>query len=173
MRVSNLHHETAIRVLSMLQEADPGLYDKVVKRLKGIDTYTKTANTYKVSKLPFMFSSWIEYRDYLLEKLIENEEARKKLAAKFAGLQETIDFVNDPAFAERIYKSEITTVLVNDHEGTKLHNLTSWIEREKRKVEKERGIKYVDRGKPSLQCPVDSAGEGGRQRLQSQLGGSQ
>jgi len=41
-----------------------------VDRISGIDTAGKMSyDNFYVRKLPFMFSSWIEYRDFLIEKL--------------------------------------------------------------------------------------------------------
>lgn len=169
MRVSNLHHETAIKSLDMLQETDGELYSKVVKRLDGIDSYTKISQSFTINKLPFMFASWVEYRDYLIEKLIQNEDSQQKFISQFSSLEEIIRFVDDPGFSEKMYKAEISCILVNDWHGTKINNMSGFIDHEKKEAEKRKGCKYVDRKKSGFQCAVDSVGEGDSQRLQSEF----
>jgi len=74
MRVSNLHHETAVHSLFILQEIEPDTYERLTARINGIDTAGKFGGEdFFVQELPFMFKDWKEYRDYLLEKLIEPE----------------------------------------------------------------------------------------------------
>lgn len=70
MRVSSLHHETAYRALFMLQELDRKTYDAMCKRLDGVSTLSQMQDDCDIKKLPEMFTSWKEYRDYLLEHLI-------------------------------------------------------------------------------------------------------
>ncbi len=76
MRVSNLHHETAIRNLFYMQEVEPELHNKLTKRIHGIDAATKFQENFYVHKLPFMFADWKEYREYLLEKLVAKDKRR-------------------------------------------------------------------------------------------------
>ena len=37
MRISNVHHETAVRALFLLQKYEPENYEKIVERIPGID----------------------------------------------------------------------------------------------------------------------------------------
>jgi len=75
MRVSNLHHEQAVSSLFSLQELEPETYERLVNRIEGIHmAATLGSKQYGVGPtLPFMFETWREYRDYLLEKLIDPE----------------------------------------------------------------------------------------------------
>lgn len=72
MRVSNLIHEKAYRCLTELQELEPETYDTLEQRLKGVhcaSIYGKENLVYSIKKLPEQFSSWKEYKDFLLENI--------------------------------------------------------------------------------------------------------
>jgi predicted phosphoadenosine phosphosulfate sulfurtransferase len=119
MRVSNVHHETAILHLFYMQEAEPETYARLVARIRGIDMAGKMgAEHYFATELPFMFDSWKEYRDYLLEHLIDDEHWKGLFRARFA--------VHDRELGEELgdkkYKTHIQSILTNDWEGIKLRN---------------------------------------------------
>lgn len=122
MRISNLHHETAVHQLYYLQEIEGETWDKLTKRLGGINQarhFTRT-EMFKCEKLPHMFGTWVEYRDYLLEKFItENKEVFTK---KFAHMDEWFKQMPDKL---PMYQAQITTILMNDFEFTRLSNFTS------------------------------------------------
>lgn len=85
MRVSNINHETALHSLMYLQEIEPENWEKITARMLGINTVGQMQQQFYAPKtLPFMFSSWLEYRDYLLENLIEDTEIRGKMTRQFA-----------------------------------------------------------------------------------------
>lgn len=121
MRVSNLHHETAVHSLTWMHELEADTWNKLNKRLGGINQskHYNRKDLYAVKELPFMFSGWREYRDYLLENLVEDPNHKEAFTRKFAKLDilywEAVD-------KDRLYKAEITTILHNDFEGTKLEN---------------------------------------------------
>jgi predicted phosphoadenosine phosphosulfate sulfurtransferase len=119
MRVSNLHHETAVRSLFILQELEPENYARVCARLEGVDMAGKMSfdNFFCPKVLPFMFSGWKEYRDYLLENLITDPEWKKSFAAKFESMVEKYGDGDD------IHKKQITSILTNDWEFVKLNGL--------------------------------------------------
>jgi predicted phosphoadenosine phosphosulfate sulfurtransferase len=75
MRVSNVHHETSVHSLFYMQEVEPETYARLTQRIGGIDMAGKMGVAdYFIHELPFMFKDWAEYRDYLLDKLIEDLE---------------------------------------------------------------------------------------------------
>lgn len=122
MRVSNLHHETAVMSLYMLQEIEPDTWNALTKRLSGVDTSAKIAlkdNFTSPKKLPFMFKNWKEYRDYLLENLVESEETRKLFKKKFEDMEPRYIGM---AYPQALYQAQITTILANDYYFTKLQN---------------------------------------------------
>jgi len=118
MRVSNVHHETAIMHLFYMQEAEPETYVKLTQRIEGIDMAGKMgAADYFPKDLPYMFKDWKEYRDYLLDKLIDNEDWKARFRKHF----DRIAFL-EPYFPRRIYSLAITSILTNDWEGIKISN---------------------------------------------------
>jgi len=69
MRVSSLIHERSFKSLCELPEFEPKTYNRLCKRLKGIQFAQETgksAKMFKARKLPKNFKSWVTYRDFLL-----------------------------------------------------------------------------------------------------------
>lgn len=69
IRVSSLVHEKSFKSLVELPEFEPKTYDKLVKRVKGIEVghlYGKDPRMLRVRKLPKNYKTWREYRDFLL-----------------------------------------------------------------------------------------------------------
>jgi predicted phosphoadenosine phosphosulfate sulfurtransferase len=119
MRVSNLSHEQAVRSLFYLQEIEPETYAVATRRLGGIDTAGKIGkDDYYITDLPYMFKSWSEYRDYLLEKLITDPGINKKLRDKF----KQMDKIYATEVGDILYKKQITSILTNDVDLIKLAN---------------------------------------------------
>lgn len=119
MRVSNLHHETAVKNLFYLQEVEPQTYESLVKRLPGIDTAGKLNEDYFVKDLPYMFKNWEEYCFYLLEKLIIDKKKQDRLRNQIYSFKNKLTEVLTD---KRIYRFCIQSILCNDYHGTKLHN---------------------------------------------------
>lgn len=121
MRVSNIHHETALQSLFLLQEIEPQTYDKLTKRIKGIDMACKMGkDDYFVTELPDMFGSWEEYRDYLLYHLVD-EQYHWTMYKRFKRADEEFgDFMHE----ERM-RVHIASILANDWEGIYVTNWES------------------------------------------------
>lgn len=69
MRVSSLIHEKSFKSIVELPEFEPKTYDRLLKRLKGIQFAQeagKSNKMFKARKLPKNYKSWREYRDFLL-----------------------------------------------------------------------------------------------------------
>jgi predicted phosphoadenosine phosphosulfate sulfurtransferase len=129
MRVSNLHHETAVRSLFHLQEIDPPLYERLAGRLPGVDTAGKFGADFYARKLPFMFKDWCEYRDFLIEKLVADDP---KWTKELKALSKKWDDLLDPAplDKQRAANAIIQSILCNDYTGTKTNNFrTQFIEK--------------------------------------------
>ena len=122
MRVSSLHHQTAVRSLYYLQEIEQETWDKMVRRIGGIHV-TRNMQMGEmfqtVKKLPWMFRSWAEYRDHLLDKLITNDEWKVKYRERFARDDAFYNLMTNP---DRIVKVHIVTILANDTDFTKLND---------------------------------------------------
>lgn len=121
MRVSNLHHETALKSLLHLQEIEPKTWEKLSSRLKGVNTvkHLKSEAIQATSSLPEAFESWQEYAYYLLENLIP-EDQKNNYRHKFKSLEEKYEKLE--RHKDTMYKVMVTTVIVNDFEFTKLNN---------------------------------------------------
>ncbi|WP_304068775.1 phosphoadenosine phosphosulfate reductase domain-containing protein [Megamonas hypermegale] len=70
IRVSSLIHEKSFRALVELPEFEPKTFDKLSKRISGIEVghlYGKDPKMLRCQKLPKNYRSWMEYRDFLLD----------------------------------------------------------------------------------------------------------
>lgn len=120
MRVSNYHHETAVWSLFNLQEIEPESYARATQRLEGIHTYAHLGiKDFRQNKLPFMFDTWLEYRDHLLEHL-PTPENRAIFEAKFAKLREQFPLAYED-LGEMMAQHEANSVIMNDWEFTLLN----------------------------------------------------
>lgn len=123
MRVSSLHHETAYRSAFMLQELDRRTYDSMCRRLEGVSTFSKMLEDVIPHELPEMFTSWKEYRDYLLEHLIR-PDLQDIFRKRWKG-QDGDDW----------YQEHVVEVMVNDTVGTKNSNMKSSLEVKRKQAE--------------------------------------
>jgi len=119
MRVSNLHHETAVHSLFFLHEIEAETWDALSNRLAGINQakHMQKTEMFAVKKLPWMFGTWIEYRDYLTETLITMEEHRKIFQKKWAEMDL---LYSDMKNMHDLVRKQISSLLVNDWEFVKL-----------------------------------------------------
>lgn len=86
IRVSSLIHEKSFKALVELPEFEPKTYDRLLKRVKGIqigNLYGKDSKMLQVRKLPKNFKSWMEYRDFLL-KTYPDPEKKKIFERRFS-----------------------------------------------------------------------------------------
>ena len=121
MRVSNLHHETAVHALFFLQEIERETWGKLTSRLSGINTAGKMGEEdfFGPKDLPYMFESWKEYRDYLLFHLITDELRRAEMANKFEKMDK---FYKDFPSMDELHRAMVNVILTNDYYYTKLDN---------------------------------------------------
>lgn len=122
MRISNFHHETSVKNMFVVQECEPDTYNRAVARLAGLDCAAKLGTAdYFPKQLPYMFRSWREYRDYLLEKLIAKEDWRKIMAKRFAKDDEVLFSM----LGDKLHQMHVASVVVNDWEGVKSRNMSA------------------------------------------------
>lgn len=119
MRVSNLHHETAVHSLFFLHELEGDTWDALNRRLKGVNQakHIEKQEMLATKTLPWMFKDWKEYRDYLTEKLITIPEHRERFVKKWARMDE---LYAEMAHPQDLYQHQIRSILVNDWEFVKL-----------------------------------------------------
>lgn len=109
IRVSSLIHEKSFKALVELPEFEPKTYDRLLKRVKGIQVghlYGKDARLLRARKLPKNYKSWMEYRDFLLATY--PDETKKWIFEKrFAGhLQNNY-----------VARQECRQLILNDYEN--------------------------------------------------------
>ena len=121
MRISNLTHETAFKNLYYAQEIEPETYEKLTQRLGGIDMAAKLNDDYFVKELPYMFRNWKEYRNHLLDKLISNKY-KKYFTEMFSYNDDLYKDILTPQLLLKCSRTEISSILANDWEGTKINN---------------------------------------------------
>jgi len=125
MRVSNVHHETAVHNLRFLQEIEPDTWNRVTERLGSTNAVARARELYRVpEELPYMFATWREYRDHLLENLIDVAEVRDTFRKQFK-LWDRRFRTDDPAIELALMKAEVKAMLVNDFEGTTIGNFAA------------------------------------------------
>lgn len=117
MRVSNVHHETAIRSLDYMQELEPETWNKLLSRLSSVNAVRHVKEGYEAPKeLPFMFASWGEYRDHLLENLVDEGAPKEEFRKQFR--------VGDAIYKEECYpdlhRMQVNAILHGDYHRTKL-----------------------------------------------------
>lgn len=124
MRVSNITHETALASLYFMQEVEKETWNKLVNRIKGINTVGQGKDDFlKVKELPFMFESWTEYRDYLLDNLINSEEIKEKFRNKFNNPR-ILACMDNELFNIKFNKKCIQAILKNDYHSSILDTFT-------------------------------------------------
>jgi|TARA_R100000152_G_C6782015_1_gene218013 predicted phosphoadenosine phosphosulfate sulfurtransferase len=119
MRVSNLHHESAVKSLFYLHEIEGKTWEKLNKRLDGINqaNHLGVDEILSIKKLPFMFPNWKVYRDFLTQKLIKHQAHRDIFETEWSKMDKLYDELRNP---EEMYKKQIKSLLVNDIEFAKL-----------------------------------------------------
>lgn len=123
MRVSNVHHEQAVKSLFFMQEVEPETWISVQERLRGVNSAARLEDDFlNPQALPYMFNSWVEYRDYLLENLFSEKDQDDKgnkiqdiFAKRFARDHEMFD----EQVHEGMVKMHIACILAGDYHGTK------------------------------------------------------
>jgi predicted phosphoadenosine phosphosulfate sulfurtransferase len=119
MRISNFHHETSIQNMFVVQEVEPETYNRAVNRLAGLDSAAKFGFAdFFPRELPGMFGDWKEYRDYLLENMIQRDDWKVRFRKRFAKQDAELGDI----LGKRLWQVQITSILTNDWEGIKTAN---------------------------------------------------
>ncbi len=123
MRVSNLHHETAIQSLTYVQEIEPETWNKVAERIDGANTikHIKKNSFTCPAILPFMFSDWKEYALYLANNIIQEDKYRDMLLHQVELHEKR--YLDEPIKTE-FWRTIINTILSSDWDFTKFLNWT-------------------------------------------------
>lgn len=111
IRISNLIHEKSFSCLAELQEIEPETYEKMCARINGIHAaakYARESMMYNAEELPAAFSSWKDYRDYLLESSPMEDAHRERLKKRFSKQPEV----------DSIHRQQCRQVLLCDYENS-------------------------------------------------------
>jgi predicted phosphoadenosine phosphosulfate sulfurtransferase len=121
MRISNLHHETAIQVLLLVQKIEPKTWNKVADRIDGASSIKHIKlNSFTCPKeLPYMFKDWQEYCYHLIENLIQDDK-NKIMINKIINKKKHI--YNGDNISKQFWKTIINTILSSDWDFTKIAN---------------------------------------------------
>lgn len=124
MRVSSFHHEQSQGALDTLQEIEPETWERAVQRFPGVNTFNKVGEDiyklYSLNKLPYMFTSWEEYLNYLIENLVEGEENKRK----FYKMWEVAEHALPHVPRREIIRQVLYAVIFNDVYGS---NINTWM----------------------------------------------
>lgn len=115
MRVSSLMHDTAVRSLYYVHEFEPDTWSALTRRCEGVGAthHVDYDQMFVAPKnLPFMFSDWREYRDYLLNNLLP-EDLRPQMAKKIKQMDKVI--IGTPWDTPAMVKRQIKSILGGYH----------------------------------------------------------
>ena len=120
MRVSNLHHETALSSLLKVQEIEPDTWNRITNKIDGANTikHIKHASYACPRNLPPMFESWNEYCHHLIKYIIQDDANKDKMLKLIENKKE----VYSGKIEDQFYQAIITTILSSDWDGSKFAN---------------------------------------------------
>jgi len=130
MRISSLIHEKSFKSIQELPEFEPRTYNKLVKRIKGIQMAQETAKDkklFQVQKLPKNYKSWKEYRDFLI-MTFQNSDKRDIFIKRF----------NKHLENEYVARQQCRQLVLNDYEN----NLPVNNQEDPKEVKRQELIKY-------------------------------
>lgn len=147
MRISNLHHETAVQSLLLVQEIEPETWQKIANKIQGANTikHLKSESFKCPEVLPPMFESWKEYALYLTETIVQDEGNKSNLLQKIASRSK---IYTGEEISRVFYRTIINTILSSDWDFTKIANFeirqeTNSYRQYKRGVYKREMIRYA------------------------------
>ena len=114
MRVSNLIHEKSFKCLEDLPRFEPETYDRLCKRISGISTGARYASEklmFSNKELPKHYSTWKEFRDFLLNN-VQSEEHKSKFIKRY----------NKQEKNEKSYQDQVGQLLLNDYENSRSYD---------------------------------------------------
>ncbi len=121
MRISNLHHETSVQSLLLVQEIEPDTWNKVCARYEGINTikHLQLSAIRAPKTLPPMFRSWKEYCLYLAEVMIKEQQYKDAFHKKIEPLEK---YILNQDIEDDLYKCYVSTIILSDWDFTKIAN---------------------------------------------------
>jgi predicted phosphoadenosine phosphosulfate sulfurtransferase len=127
IRVSSLIHEKSFKALVELPEFEPKTYDKLMKRIKGIEVghlYGKDAKLLRARSLPKGYKNWREYRDFLLSTY--PDESKKDIFVKRFARYLDNDYVARQECRQLILNDYENNLPVDNKEDPRVETLKKW-----------------------------------------------
>jgi predicted phosphoadenosine phosphosulfate sulfurtransferase len=142
MRVSNVHHETAVRSLFIMQEIEPDNWNRLTERLRGVNTAKHgTTDLFGVPRNPpYMFKDWKEYAWFLLENLITEPEIKKIFEHEFIYFEKRYDYGNELVLRD-MYRQLASAVIADDYHMAKIKSWQTRAETAQWRKWKVKGLK--------------------------------
>lgn len=123
MRVSSVIHETSAEWwLTKIQEIEPLTYERLQKRLDGVNTYSILGKDIRMHKLPTMFTSWEKYCYHLINHIVPPDKIKHfNNFMSDENMKKILNVMPDKKIL--FYKAICQAILSNDFEGTKFMNI--------------------------------------------------
>ena len=121
MRISNLHHETSVKTLLLVQEIEPKTWERIAARIAGANSikHLKQGSFKCPAEHPPMFRNWQEYAEHLIRHIVQEQEHRDLMHRTIHDFERYM--INDTVRAA-FYTCLINTVLSSDWDLTKIGN---------------------------------------------------
>lgn len=113
MRVSSLIHSGAVRHIEQIQEIEPATWEALVNRYGGVNAAAHVGEDGLAefrNKRPWMFDSWLEYAEYLIDNLIE-EQHRDQFRKLIRTYKEQCPWMHIDRVAQKI----LPLIMKNDY----------------------------------------------------------
>lgn len=127
IRVSSLIHEKSFKALVDLPEFEPKTYDRLLDRIDGISVgnlYGKDTKMLQVRKLPKNFTTWMEYRDFLLETY--PDESKKSIFEKRFAKHLNNNYVARQQARQLILNDYENNLTIDNKEDPRKKTLEKW-----------------------------------------------
>ncbi len=128
MRISNLHHETSIRGLLLVQEIEPVTWSRIADRISGANAIKHIKNSAFTcpSTLPFMFKNWDDYLRHIIDSFVLEKNHREMVERIIYNKNPNVKralvmYVHEPIRTSYIM-SCVNSILCSDWELIRLQN---------------------------------------------------
>jgi len=115
MRCGNLNSELASKQVERLQQFEPETWDAFVKRWPEVSQARSDILSYLPDQLPDHFVSWREYRNFILEKMVENPEHKRIFKRRFFNHDLMSEHLEDGTY-DAVCRGHVRAILKNDYE---------------------------------------------------------
>ena len=147
MRVSSLIHSGAVRHIEQIQEIEPATWEALVNRYGGVNAAAHVGEDSIQEfrgRRPWMFDTWLEYAEYLIDNLIE-EQHRDKFRGLIRTMKEQLPWMHIDRVAQKLLPLIMKNDYFPDYSFGKLLNTSkTWAEQ----YQEKHGPLPVDWAKP-------------------------